>query len=910
MKYILSLLLICCALIISSQSTCTVCPNTVVEINAPVLPMGYTYNWSCTNGFTANVADTSILVETDDITCTLLVEKDGVTRSGEVNLLVDMDNLPTAYLTANGCGLVRTGTVCSTFRMERADTEDGTYSIVQVNPPSIYDVAATGWYRLANVCECGTYYSPAVYVFKATITSDGECLLIAGLSGAPNSCGVWEVQRNCSWPWNPTAWETYQTGVTGNIVINAEACRWRYRCDPSTGLNNYCTNEITVAAQMCVDTCASSVSLTLNGCSSISINWAACVGGYWELQKFEGGIWVALLAGTTTRPPFYVLEDDGLYRVVQECGECEYTSNELDVSCYPPDCDGSILTIVQNPTPCSTTATLITQLVDCEGVPQYIWNTGAVTANITGVSTGTYTVTVTGCCTSPLVETYVLSCPPVNPCDAFYVLQNIPSGNFCIGSSTELSVTPMGGTAPYTYEWRINSVTIVSTDIDYTFIATTLGTRVLTILITDANGCEYNIARVLNVTSCCDYSIITTGTQVVCNNTNVTWTVTPTNGTDPYVYNWSYQTPSGSIISFGTGATKTFNFSTVGVYQILVTSMNNGCYTQFNRSLTIVDCNSCDCSQSLTLTGCSLNASFSGNCSGYSYQLQYSPTGTGWTALQTGIPSNFNYTPTENGIYRMLLFKSGCTTLETAPISVNCVVSCVCVPSAPVQDGCELVFGGCSGYVANLDILIDAIWTPITTTSPYVLPLSDYYSYDGYESGVYRVRYTKSGCPTVFSSSYEVNPSEEPIVEVTRNFTSPPNDPYFWAYVSELFGGDFDNDWVTCIDSTDRVLYGLSRGLTNAATPPNFYLNTFTSSVPVTWLIEDEAGTCPDAHWSILSTTSTEAVIRFQNDPPAGTTGTYICSGSGTCRYNFRVTATDSCGRIVYVAYCVSVVSG
>jgi hypothetical protein len=384
----------------------------------------------------------------------------------------------------------------------------------------------------------------------------------------------------------------------------------------------------------------------------------------------------------------------------------------------------------------------------------------------------------------------------------------------------------------------------------------------------------------------------------------------PTNGTSPYVYNWSYQTPSGSTVSFGTGATKTFNFSTPGVYQVLATSTNNGCYAQFNRSLTIVDCNSCDCTQSLTLTGCSLNANFGGNCSGYSYQLQYSPTGTGWTALQTGIPSNFNYTPTANGIYRMLLFKSGCTTLETAPVSVNCVVSCVCIPQAPVQDGCQLTFGGCVGYTAELQKQVDAIWTPVTTSSPYTLPLSTYYSYNGYANGIYRVAYSKAGCPFVFSSTYEVNSTNEPVVDVTRVYVSPPNGPYFWAYVAELFELDFDNDFVPCVDSTDRVLYGLQRGTTNAATPPNFYTNTFTSSVPVTWLIEDEEGTCPDAHWSVLSTSSTEAVIRFQNNTAVLPTGTYLCGGSGPCRYNFRVTATDSCGRIVYVAYCFSIVSG
>src|SRR5690606_10938784 len=115
------------------------------------------------------------------------------------------------------------------------------------------------------------------YVFRGILGTDGSCLIIAPASGAPNSCGLWEVQRNCSFPWNPNAWETYQTGVTGNVVVNSEGCRWRYVCDPSTGLNNYCTPMLGMSAQMCVDTCASSVSLSLNGCSSISINWAACV---------------------------------------------------------------------------------------------------------------------------------------------------------------------------------------------------------------------------------------------------------------------------------------------------------------------------------------------------------------------------------------------------------------------------------------------------------------------------------------------------------------------------------------------------------------------------------------------------------------------------------------------------------
>jgi hypothetical protein len=77
----------------------------------------------------------------------------------------------------------------------------------------------------------------------------------------------------------------------------------------------------------------------------------------------------------------------------------------------------------------------------------------------------------------------------------------------CNSDNNRLGVTPTGGTPPYTYQWQLTFPLedgYITTDPTRPAILFTMGyiTQTFTVLITDANGCEY----AASVTVVCDFS--------------------------------------------------------------------------------------------------------------------------------------------------------------------------------------------------------------------------------------------------------------------------------------------------------------------------------------------------------------------------------------------------------------------
>ncbi|MFC5682459.1 SprB repeat-containing protein, partial [Flavobacterium sp. MAHUQ-51] len=156
------------------------------------------------------------------------------------------------------------------------------------------------------------------------------------------------------------------------------------------------------------------------------------------------------------------------------------------------------------------------------------WGGGVTTEDRTGLSAGTYSVTITD----------------VNSCTA--TISNIqisqPTAlNATAGSKTDVScnggsngtatVSPTGGTPSYTYSWSPSGGTAAT--------ATGLAAGSYTVTVTDANGCtatkSFTITQptALNATA-------GSKTDVSCNGgSNGTATVSPTGGTPSYTYSWS-----------------------------------------------------------------------------------------------------------------------------------------------------------------------------------------------------------------------------------------------------------------------------------------------------------------------------------------------------------------------------------
>jgi len=160
------------------------------------------------------------------------------------------------------------------------------------------------------------------------------------------------------------------------------------------------------------------------------------------------------------------------------------------------------------------------------GTPNYsyLWSTGAMTQTVSGLSAGTYSVTVTdsqGCQASTDVVV-----DPSSQVDVAITSNNptcaAPNG----GSAT---ATGSNGTAPYTYAWNTGATTPTINN---------LGAGVYTVMVTDATGCT-NAASVTLTQEGASIFANTTQVNASCGADNGSATGQGTGGSGNYSYSWS-----------------------------------------------------------------------------------------------------------------------------------------------------------------------------------------------------------------------------------------------------------------------------------------------------------------------------------------------------------------------------------
>ncbi|WP_406843731.1 T9SS type A sorting domain-containing protein [Flavobacterium soyae] len=197
------------------------------------------------------------------------------------------------------------------------------------------------------------------------------------------------------------------------------------------------------------------------------------------------------------------------------------------------------------------------------GTPSYtyLWSNGATTATATGLTAGTYSVTITDANSCQKVITGIVVGGPAA------VLSATPSttGVICFGGSNgTATITPSGGTSPYTYLWSNGAATQTASGL-------TAGTYSATI--TDNNSCTLTVNNITVLGPPSAMAATTAATPVSCfGGSNGTATVTASGGTGPYTYVW---TPSGKTTAIATGLT-------AGTYSVTITDSNTCTYTVNN----------------------------------------------------------------------------------------------------------------------------------------------------------------------------------------------------------------------------------------------------------------------------------------------------------------------------------------
>jgi len=293
----------------------------------------------------------------------------------------------------------------------------------------------------------------------------------------------------------------------------------------------------------------------------------------------------------------------------------------------------------------------------------YLWNTGATTPQITGLNTGTYTVTV----------------KDANGCTAFDTA-NVVFFNeglwitvsginaICFGqNNASANVMTMSGTAPYQFSWNTGATTQTITN---------LAPGTYTVTVVDANGCNHS-----TTTAVTSPDIVTASTSAVNASCGMQGSVTVTGGggTGPYTVSWSTGSTSFTISAMpGTyGVTVTDSKGCTGTGSATVNSGSSS----LNVSVTAN-------SQAGCTTGGSATATASGGSGNYTYVWDNNQTTQTATNLNAGTRS---VTVTD--------ITTGCTGVGTVAITsvTNLSASATVVTNATCTVGGSATATGTGG---------------------------------------------------------------------------------------------------------------------------------------------------------------------------------------------------------------------
>lgn len=281
----------------------------------------------------------------------------------------------------------------------------------------------------------------------------------------------------------------------------------------------------------------------------------SCNGG------FDGSVSASVTGGT----PSYTFNwsNGGTNSSMSGIPAGTYTLTVSDAS----GCTGTTSVTITEPTPITATSTVsnVTTTGGSNGAINispsggtspysFVWSSTATTQNLSGITAGTYTVTITDAngCTGTHIAT-VTQPSGGGPLALSTISTNLSCNGANDGTAT---ANPSGGTTPYTFIWS-NAAT--------TATITGLSIGNYTVTLTDAVGATQT-STVTILQPFALGSSFSTLTQVACfGGTTGAATINVTGGLPPYTYNWSNGGTADSIVGL-----------TAGLYTVTVSDIN-GC---------------------------------------------------------------------------------------------------------------------------------------------------------------------------------------------------------------------------------------------------------------------------------------------------------------------------------------------
>jgi len=490
----------------------------------------------------------------------------------------------------------------------------------------------------------------------------------------------------------------------------------------------------------------------------------------------------------------------------------------------------------------------------------YVWNTGATSEDLSGLSAGTYTVTVTDANNCEISESFDINQP-----NAVLAVTGDVTDVSCFGESTgSIDITVTGGTSSYTYVWNTGAT---SEDLSG------LAAGTYTVTVTDANNCETSESFVIDqpgsglLTS---YTVV----DVLCHN-DATGSIdlTVSGGTPDYTYLWS----NGAT-------TQDLSGVTAGTYSVIVTDVNDCSVSESGivieeptNPLSIVITKE----NATTGQGCDdgdATASVSGGTPGYTY-LWSASANNQTTATAINLPSGTHtvLVTDANGCELEQGVVIDCSNTCDAIISVDNITDVLCTDDAT---GSATVS---ASSIANPQATFTFTWNTVPTQVDAGLTSS---TISSLAAGIYTVSVTIDGtvCQPVEQSVTITEPANALNVTATSTDESGPStgDGTATAVAS---GGtpNYTYLWSPGGETT-AMISGLSAGTyTVSVTDENGCIETATVTV--------NPGTCLDLTAFAASTPVT------CNGDSDGTASATVTGGSGSFTYlwnNGQTTASIS----------------
>lgn len=417
----------------------------------------------------------------------------------------------------------------------------GTTAMLMSLNGGVYSLTVTD----ANGCTATT--SATVTTIPSTLTSSigsvSNVLCFNGTDGSAIASGSGGAAPY-TYSWNNGANNASLTGVAaGTYTVTVTD-------------NNSCQNINTVSISEPTVLGVSGVTfsnVTCNGLSNGSANIVATGGTAGYTYSWPDG--TSSIANTNLAAGMF-------YVTVSDANSC---IDSVQISVTEPTL------LLMNPTVNNITCNglvngSVTTAVSGGSTPYtYAWSDGSSSSSITGLATGSYSLTVTDANNCQVNNSFTITQPMT-------IVASINTSNdvACMNDNTGgATASALGGTLPYTYTWSNTTSNSIASSL-------TAGTYEVTI--TDANGCFDSASVTISEPSTLLSIGITNSSSVLCNSLATgEATAVATGGGLPYTYTWS----NGFADTTNSGLT-------AGTYGVSVLD-NYGC--EMTTSVTITEPN-------------------------------------------------------------------------------------------------------------------------------------------------------------------------------------------------------------------------------------------------------------------------------------------------------------------------------